>query len=30
MFAFLDVAQAAVGFLFSLGLGALVFPFRTY
>ncbi len=30
MFPFVDVAQAAVGFALSMGIGALVFPFRGY
>ena len=30
MFPFIDVAQAAVGFVLSMGIGALVFPFRGY
>lgn len=30
MFPFLDIAQAAVGLAISAGLGALVFPFRSY
>jgi hypothetical protein len=30
MFAFLDVAQASVGLAFSVGLGALIYPFGSY
>ena len=30
MFPFIDVAQAAVGFALSMGIRALVFPFRGY
>lgn len=30
MFPFVDAAQAAFGFALSMGLGALVYPFRGY
>ena len=30
MIPFVDVAQAAIGFALSMGIGALVFPFREY
>lgn len=30
MFAMLDLAQAAVGLIFGVGVAALVFPVRTY